>query len=131
MEKNNEELTSNISYEIVKEMAPDELVLFEGIKNQFLKSPDTFSEKDTKKREKMLGFEIPAGAEQFLTVYVLPVVLGAIKKYFHKKEEGELDRDKIKRLREDAYTNAILLGMDKEKAELMADSLIGKLVQLG
>lgn len=128
MEKDNEELVSRLSYEVVKEVAPDELDLFDDIKEEFLKNPDAFAEKDTKKREKMLGFALPAAAEQFVTGFVLPVVLHAVKKYLSKKLEKKLGKNEIKKLRDDAYNNAIALGMDKEKATLMADSLAGKLV---
>ena len=128
MEKNSEELVSRLSYEIVKDVAPDELDLFEDVKEEFLKNPDAFLEKDRQKREKLLGFAVPAGAEQFVTGFVLPVVLDAIKKYASKKLGKELDKNEIKKLRDGAYNTALSLGMDKEKAELMADSLAGKLV---
>ena len=128
MEKNSEELVSRLSYEIVREVAPDELDLFGDIKEEFFKNPDAFSERDPQKREKMLGFAIPAGAEQIVTGFVLPVVFDAIKKYVSKKVGKKLDKNEIKKLRDDAYNTGISLGMDKEKAELMADALAGKLV---
>ena len=131
MEKNNKELVSRLSYEIVKEVAPDELDLFDDINEEFLRNPDALLEKDPQKKEKMLGFVLPPGAEQFITVVVLPVVFGIIEKYMSKKVGEKSGSNKIKKLREDAYNDAILLGMSKEKAELMADSLIGKLVQSG
>ena len=134
MEKNSEELVAHLSYEIVKEVAQDELDLFDDLKEEFLKNPDALLEKDAKKREKMLGFALPPGTEQFVTAFVLPVVFGIVDRYFGKSKKGPTEEpgiNQIKKLREDAYNNAISLGMDKEKAELMADSLIGKLVQLG
>ena len=132
MEKNSEELVAHLAYEIVKEVAQDELDLFDDLKEEFLKNPDALLEKDAKKREKMLGFALPPGTEQFITVFVLPVVFGIVDRYFGKKGPSEEPSiNQLKKLREDAYNNAISLGMDKEKAELMADSLIGKLVQLG
>ena len=55
MEKNSNELISRLSYEIVREIAPDELDLFDDIKEEFLKNPDAFLEKDPGKKEEMLG----------------------------------------------------------------------------
>ena len=131
MEKSSEELLSHLSYEIVKEVAPGELDLFDDFKEEFLKNPDAFLEKDPQKREKMLGFAIPVGAEQFFTLIVLPVVSGLITNYLSKKLEKKPDSNKIKEFRDDAFNRAISLGIDKEKAELIADSTIGTAVQLG
>ena len=131
MEKNSEELVSRLSYEIVKEVAPDELDLFDDFKEEFLKNPDAFLEKDPKKREEMLGFVELVGAELFFTLIVLPVVSGLITNYLSKKLEKKPDSNKIKELKDDAFNKAISLGIDKEKAELIADSTIGKAVQLG
>ena len=131
MEKNSEELVSRLSYEIVKEVAPDELDLFDDFKEEFLKNPDAFLEKDPKKREEMLGFVELVGAELFFTLIVLPVVSGLITNYLSKKLEKKPDSNKIKELRDDAFNKATSLGIDKEKAELIADSTIGKAVQLG
>jgi len=136
MEKSEEGLLSSLSYEIVKEVAPDELDLFDDFKEEFLKNPDAFSEAEPKKREQMLGFALPPGTEQFITVIVLPVVFHLIdkyiiQKYVTKKGEGKSDPDKINTLRDEAYQNATSLGMDEEKASLLADALIGKAVQLG
>jgi len=130
MEKKSEELVSRLSYEVVKEVAPDELDLFDDIKEVFLKNPDAFSEKDPKKREEMLGFALPAGTEQFITGVVLPAAWNIIKKYVSKKVGERLSINEIKELRDDAYNIAISQKVDKKKAALIADSLAGKLVQL-
>jgi hypothetical protein len=129
--KNSEELVSRLSYEIVKEVAPDELDLFDDFKEEFLKNPDAFLEKDPKKREEMLGFVELVGVELFFTSIVLPVVSGLITNYLSKKLEKKPDSNKIKEFRDDAFNRAISLGIDKEKAELIADSTIGTAVQLG
>ena len=134
MQKNSEELASRLSYEIVKEVAQDELDLYDDIKEEFLKNPDALLEKDAKKREKMLGFALPPGTEQLVTAFVLPMVFGIVDRYFSKSKKGptrELSLNDVKKIREDAYNNAVSLGMDKEKAELMADALVGRLVQSG
>ena len=135
MVMNNEEFVSNLSYEVVKEIAPDEIDLFEDIKEEFLRNPDAFSEKDTKKREKMLGFASPTDSGQFFTGFVLPIVKDVIWPWAKKKLDAKLDKkdvtlDKmeIKKLRDEAYNNAVSLGMNKEKAELMSDALAGKLI---
>lgn len=123
----NEELMSRLSFEVVKEVAPDEIDLFEDIKEEFLKNNDAFLETDPKKREKMLGFGISAGSVQLLTGFVLPIVKDVVMKIAQKKLEKKIDKKEIKRLRDEAYDNAIALGLDKGNAALMADSLAGKL----
>ena len=132
MEEKDKKFISHVSHEIVNELAPSELILFNDIEEQFFKNPEALLTKDKKKREKMLGFALPAGSEQFITVVVLPIVYKIIEKYFGKKEKvGKLDTDKIKRLREEVYDNAIASGIKSEKAGLMADSFVGKMVQMG
>jgi hypothetical protein len=42
-----------------------------------------------------------------------------------------MDRDKIKKVREDAYNTALSMGLSEEKAALMADSLAGKMILSG
>jgi hypothetical protein len=123
------DLMSKLSYDIVKDVAPEELDLFDDIKQEFLKNADAFKEKDQKKREKMTGFAFPTGTEQIVTTVILPVVLGIIKKYFPKKGKEKLDIKNLKKLRDEAYNMAISLDIDKSKANLLADSLIGKIVQ--
>ena len=136
MERNNEELVSRLSYEIVKEVAPEELDLFTDFKEKFLKNPNAFSEKEHKKKEQMLGFALPPGTEQFVTVIVLPVVFSLIdkyiiQKYVTNKGKAQSDPDKINQLRNEAYNDAISLGMDEKKAGLLANALVGKAALLG
>lgn len=132
MGKDNEKLESRLSYEVVKEIAPDEIKLFNDIEKQFLNKPGAILEKDRKKREKMLGFALPPGTEQLITIFVLPVVYKIIEKYFSKKDTGiKLDANTIKKLREDAFNTAISAGMKQEKAELLADCLVGKITLMG
>ena len=42
MDKKSEELAARLSYEIIKEVAPDELDLFDDLKEEYLKNPDAF-----------------------------------------------------------------------------------------
>ena len=153
MEQKTEELVTWLSKEVVREIAPDELDLYQDIEEEFFKNPDAFIEKDTKKKEKMLGFIGSGIGEQFLTVTVLPIVLGVIgyvgtsgiealkkeaskglirkiEKKFGEKEstDSHFSKDKIGEIREYAFNKAKSMGMDVEKAGILADSLIGKLV---
>ncbi len=153
MVKNSEELVSHLSYEIVKEVAPDELDLFDDIKEEFLENPDAFLEKDPEKREKMLGFVGGGAGEIFVTVTVLPLIWSAIK-YIGtagieslKKEgsktvaekikekiggkEGQPSKEKMNELRRYICQNASSMGVDKEIAGVIADSFIGKLTLMG
>lgn len=148
MDKNSEELASNLSYEIVKEMAPEELDLFDDIKEEFLENPDAFMEKDLEKKEKMLGFGGGVG-EVFVTVTILPLIWGifaqiakkgieslteegskAAAEWIKNKREGKKgqpSKEKLKGIRDYVCQNAYSTGLDKERARILADSFIGKL----
>ncbi|MCZ7382179.1 MAG: hypothetical protein O8C64_11505 [Candidatus Methanoperedens sp.] len=152
MDKNSEELASRLSYEIIKEVAPDELDLFDDIKEEYLKNPDAFQEKDPKKKEKMLGFGTGVG-EIFVTTTILPLIWGVIahigkagveslKKEGAKALEEKIkekiggkevhtSNEKIKELRDYIFKNALSMGMDEQKATFYADSIIGKLTIMG
>ena len=125
-----EELASRISYEVVKELAPKELPLFDDFKEKFAKDPGAFTEKNQKKRERALGFAFPDGTTQILTSFVLPLASQTIKGFLAKKAAKTPGSDELKEMRTQAYNNAIALGVPKEKANLIADSLVGKMVML-
>lgn len=149
IDKNIEKLASQLSYEIIKEVEPNELDLFDDIKEEYLKNPDAFLEKDLKKKEKMLGFGGGVG-EVFITMKVLPLIWGvvsyigmegieSIKKAIAKKvditveekimgKKELLSNEKIMEIRDYTIKNAITIGIDKEKAGIIADSLIGRLI---
>ncbi len=150
MDKNSEELASLLSYEIIKEVAPDELDLFDDIKEEYIKNPDAFQEKDSKKKEKMLGFGGGVG-EVLFTMKVLPLIWGVVsyigmagidslKEAVAEKvkikvekiggKEEHLSDEKIAEIKDYTIKNAITLGMDEKKASIIADSLIGKLRQM-
>jgi hypothetical protein len=151
MDKNNEQLASRLSYEIIKEVAPNELDLFDDIKEEYLKNPDAFLEKDPKKKEKMLGFG-GGGGEVFFTTTILPLIWGIIapvgkagietlkdegskvlagwiKDKMEKKggQPSKPSKENLKLMRDYVYHNAISVGVEKEKADIVADSFIGKL----
>jgi len=128
-----EELTTRLSCEIVKDLAPRELPFFDNYKQKFLKNPQAFSEKDPKKKEKILGFGVGDLATQVLTSFVLPTVYDAICKYLAKRKEKKvekLDQDQLTQIRKDAYDNAVAMGLEKGKAGLLADALVGKIMNL-
>lgn len=148
MEGNQKELVSRLSFEIVKEVAPDELDLFDDFKEEFFSNPDAFLEKDPPKKEKMLGFgEEVVG--QFITAGVLPIIWGAVayigiaafKETIGKKvEQAMKDKvaiekeaptpNRIKEIKEYVIKNALIHGVDEEVANIIADSLIGKFKQM-
>lgn len=152
MDKNSAELASRLSYEIIKEVASDELDLFDDIKEEYLKNPDAFLEKDPKKKEKMLGFGGGA-VEVLVTTTILPLIWGvvahigkagieSIKKEGAKALEEKIkekmggkevhaSNEKIKELRDYIFKNALSMGVDEQKAGFYADSIIGKLTIMG
>lgn len=150
-----DKLVSRISYQIVKDVAPEELDLFSDLEEKFLKNPGAFLEKDTKKKEELLGF---AGCEgvmgQFVTATVFPLVWSvisyigmeqieiikkdgskALAKKINQKIKGKNDsipkasKERFKEIREYAFSNALSLGLNKQKAAVLADSIVGKLMQ--
>ena len=148
MDKNSEELASNLSYKIVKEMAPEELDLFDDIKEEFLENPDDFMKKDSGKKEKMLGFGGGVG-EVFVTAIIIPLIWGilipigqrkieslaeeglkAVAEWIKNKREGKKGqppKEKLKEIRDYVCQNAYSAGLDKDRARILADSFIGKL----
>ena len=128
MENDSKELVSRVSFEIVKDIAPEELDLFGDYTDAFFNNPRAFEEKDSKKREKMLGFAIPAGTAELVTGTVLPLVFGAVTDYLKRKTEGKFGNEDVRKLRDDTYNTLLSSGMSKQKAELIADSLAGKML---
>jgi hypothetical protein len=128
LERETKELTSQISLEIVKNVAPEELDLFDDYKEAFFQNPKVFEENEFAKKEKPLGFAFPAGTTEMLTSTILPLVLGAIKNYVKKKSEGKFAKDDVRKIRDDTYNALLTNGVSKKKAELIADSLAGKML---
>ena len=148
MDKYSEELASRLSYEIIKEVAPYELDLFDDIKEEYHKNPNAFHEKDTKKKEKMLGFGGGVG-EALITTMILPLVGGIIAhvgkdgiatlkdegskalsgwiKDIMQRKSAQPSKESLKLMRDSVYNNALSEGVEKEKADKIADLFIGKL----
>lgn len=156
MEKEQEALVSNLSLEVVKNLAPGELDLFDDIKDEFLKNPDAFIAKSRAgKGEKMLAFD-GAVAGQFVISAVLPVVWSVIsfiaksgidsfKNAAAKKvgtivtdkvqgtgntvqKDDPLSKERIQQIKECAIASARTQGINEQQAEVIADIIIGKLV---
>ena len=148
MNKNSKEFASNLSYEIVKEMAPEELDLFDDIKEEFFENPDDFMKKDSGKKDKILGFGGGVG-EVFVAATILPIIWGilaqiskkgiesltdegskAVIEWIKNKLEGKKgqpSKEKLKEIRDYVCQNAYSTGLDKDRARILADSFIGKL----
>lgn len=154
MENDVKDLVVRISFEVVKDVAPDEIDLYDDIKEEFFKNPDAFLKKEKKQKEKMLGFAGVAGAEQFITLAVLPVVLNIVKyvgsagvesikkegakfvakkieEKFDARKESRIPKEKIMEFRKQAFENAKAAGLDDAKAAMIADSSIGKMTLMG
>jgi len=151
MDEEKQAFVSRLSYEVVKDVAPEELSLFNDINEEFQKNPEAFSEKDPVKREKMLGF-VGGPVEPLLTTAILPLVwsvvqyiamkgIDAFKEAMAKKVEAKvketvegrgkpLPGDKTGDLRDYVTRNAMILGLDEAKAAMIADSVIGKLKEM-
>lgn len=131
MEEDIDEVVTKLSYEIVKEIAPDELDLFEDFREEFKNNPEAFLAKDSKRKEDKLGFAVEAAVGTFTTSYVLPILTDVFTKYLGDTARVKLKGEKIPEMREYTLKNAITLGMNEDKAELFADALMFKLKQSG
>lgn len=127
MEQKHKELTSRISLEIVQEMAPDEVDLFDDFAEEFYNNPDAFLEKDPKKKEQLLGFALPAGSEQFFITVILPIVWNVVKKIIDSTVDEIRDEKRIKELEDQIFDEAKSSGIDEDKAKQIAESLSQKI----
>lgn len=104
--------------------------------------------------EKMLGFIGGGVGEQFITMTVLPLVWSAVKSMGQAgietlKEEGSralgekigeqiggeaapmMLKEKIGEIWDHAVSAGVSMGLEEEKARVLADSYIGKLTRIG
>ena len=163
MEKEEEALLSSLSLEVVKNVAPGELDLFDDIKDEFLKNPDAFVAKTRPvKGDKMLAFD-GAIAGEFVISAVLPVVWSVIsfiaksgidsfkdaaakrigtvvsdtvqgKGSTVQKDTAQktdpLSKERIQQIKACAIASAQTQGISEQQAEVIADIIIGKLVEM-
>ena len=144
------QLIEHIANGIVTECAPQELVLFPEISQAYFKNPQKMR-KGLVGKEEILGLDIGSTASIILSPIVLVIVDTMIKSLteevaesnffkrmlvkFHlaKNEEKKvtlplsLTPAQLREVREKAVAQAIQFELEQKQAELLADSLIGKL----
>ena len=142
-----EELFTDLSYQVVQDLAPNELRLFKTVNDEFLKDPDTFIKKTRgKKKEKALGGGAIIG--QLILPIILPAIWSALtflyktgldagkeitaeklKETIRALAEGKNSKERLKEIRDCVLQSLKDDGMSDKQAALIADSIIGKLVQ--
>lgn len=152
MDQNREELVSTLSYKVVQKTAPEELDIFDDIKEEFIENPDDFMEEASEKKENVLGFGGIGGT--FVTVVILRLIWGilvqiskkgidsfteegskALAKWIIESLFGPKDQtsyrpsiEQLKKIRAFVCRKACIEGLNEEKASIVADSLIGELI---
>src|SRR5579864_8569980 len=147
---NEHQLMAQIASGIVAELAPQELPTFSVIGEAYFKNPEKMR-KGLSGKEEILGLDIVGTATLILSPVVLAIVdtivsslveeVGdssffkrlMVKLHFAKKAEKKialplsLTREQLLGVREKAIAQAVQFNLSRKQAELLADSLIGKL----
>ena len=147
---NEHQLMAQIASGIVAELAPQELPTFSDIGEAYFKNPEKMR-KGLSGKEEILGLDIVGTTSLILSPIVLAIVDTIIKSlseevaessflkrllvklHLAKKEEKKvrlplsLTPAQLREVREKAVAQAIQFKLPKKQAELLADSLIGKL----
>ncbi len=144
------QLVADIARDLVAQTAPQELPLFQATSEAYFKNPNKLLKGQAGKDE-MLGF----GVETVSVILMSPIVLtivdevvkvitgkvadsGIIRKILKKlglvKEKEEkvtlplsLTREQMQKVHELAFERALQFKLSKSQAELLADSLVGRL----
>jgi len=150
MAADDDALVLDVSRQVVTELAPGELEVFEATGDAYLAAPAG------KDGEEMLGFGVEVvafmtpfvvAATKAVVAYLTDVVTKAVKdesssvvagyvkrlfKRFHADDPEpapvRLSTDEIKRAHDVALEQATAMGMKAERAHLLADTIAGELV---
>ncbi len=148
-----DDLIADISRDVVAEIAPEELPIFDENKEHYLRDPDGAAARQ-EGRDEALGFGLP-DAVPFVAPVVVAVVsevvksvarsvLDAVKKEagvaiaewvkklfkrFRHDEDGppSLSREQLLEVRNVAVEKALALRLSRDRAETLADALVGTL----
>jgi hypothetical protein len=138
----------------LEDAAPEELVLFPEISEDYFRDPDGVIKSQS--RDEAVGFGLDiAMLTPFLLAVATPVVqflvgvveetakeeakmsvAGAVRRLFRRDlgvaakpdTRSALSTEQARRVRQIAYEQARGLGVDEERADLLADSLVGRLL---
>lgn len=148
------QLVTNIAYDLIAQIAPQELPLFSVTSEAYFKNPGKLL-KGQKGKDEKLGFGIEIAAvmaspivlaivDEVVKVLVGEVIPGEIKesgivnKVFKKilpvKEKDRkvalplaLTPEQLQQVRDQTITTALKCNLSRAQADLLADSLVGRL----
>ncbi len=144
------QLIAHIASGIVAELAPQELTMFPVISEAYFKNPEKMR-KGLSGKEEILGLDIVGTASLLLSPIIITIVDTIVKSlsekvaesgffkrllmklHLAKKEEKKvalplsLTPAQLREVREQAIAQAMQFKLKEKQAELLADSLIGKL----
>jgi len=151
---NENELVDALARDIITQIAPEELLLYQSISEEYFNNPQKLLDEPSKKDE-MLGFGVGEAAA-LLTPIVLGVTAAVVKyigdeirksvqeesstligewvkkffKIFRSSEDKEipaLTSSQLEQVRDVAYRQARQLKLSEQRAELLADAVVGSL----
>jgi hypothetical protein len=144
------QLVESIARDLVSQFAPQELPTFSVISEAYYNNPEKMR-KGLSGKEEILGLDIVGTTSLILTPIILAIVDAIIKSlseeiaessflkrllvklHLAKKEEKKVTVPfsftpaQLRKVRDTAATQAIQFKLPRKQAELLADSLIGKL----
>ncbi len=149
-------LADELAQQVLTEVAPEELALFEDTAQQYHADPEAVL--DPKHRDEALGFGlelamlspvvimVALSVVQWLAKTVIeaaikessPSVMSYLRRLFRSKDAARTDAkplgltaDQTKQVRALAYEKALAAGVSSDQAKLIADATAGALVMAG
>ena len=147
-------LIEAISRDVIESVAPEELPIFDENKSQYLRQADGAVGGGAEANDEPLGFGV-GEAVQLISPYVVAIIREVVKfvgsqvaeaardeaggaitnwvkklfKRFRHEEDSHpsLTQEQLKEVREVAVQKALALRISKQKAETLADSVVGTL----
>ena len=143
------QLVTEIAYDLLAQIAPGEMPLFQETSEAYFKNPDRML-KSLKGKDEPLGFGlVEIGSAILMSPIVLAIVDEAtrtlakevtesgfvkqlVKKLFHRSQERRnppprFTQEQMEQVRKQAFDSARQFNLPESQAALLADALIGRL----
>ncbi|SQD96836.1 conserved hypothetical protein [Parafrankia sp. Ea1.12] len=152
------DLVAEVAQFVLRDAAPDELVIFDEVAEEYFRNPKKALSQQ--QRDEAVGFgldeillipyvlDIVTVVLTSLASFVTDTALGVAEPKFRQfirrlfrlgsdtssktdDADKELSREQIRLIRKTSYDRAIELGLDEDRASILADSIVGKMVATG